>query len=183
MFILALVFAWFYFGIPYRVYFIIKCDQYVYCNRTRVYFFNLNTYTEVFVIPMPQKEPRAGCILVNKRHEILIVRNTSSGYWGFPKGGKHQDETHLQAAMRELHEEAGRILDERLIVTSFNSNKSRLFLAHGDFTEECRVDMYEVDSYKWVALRELKKLKTSKFTQAFFNRIDNAIKALPVPSF
>lgn len=56
---------------------------------------------------MPRKDARAGCILVNLSGEILIVHNTESGFWGFPKGHKNHNETHVAAALRELFEEAG----------------------------------------------------------------------------
>ena len=123
---------------------------------------------------------RAGCILINNQGEILIVHNISSDFWGFPKGHKYASETHIQAAMRELYEEAGKILNPDTIVTCFDSTKSKLYLAVGDFERKCVVDGWEIDAYKWTTLPELKKLKTSKFTQAFFNRIDNTLRVLEI---
>jgi 8-oxo-dGTP pyrophosphatase MutT (NUDIX family) len=131
---------------------------------------------------MSRKEPRAGCILVNTNDDILIVHNVSSDFWGFPKGGKYDYENHLEAALRELREETGIKLDEKLIVTSFSSNKSRLFIARGDFKQKCRVDRREIDAYKWISLSELKKLKTSKFTQAFFGRVEKFLSGSVNPS-
>lgn len=121
---------------------------------------------------MPKKEPRAGCILVNSKGKLLIVHNKHSDFWGFPKGGKRSYETHLQAALRELREEAGVRLNSNLIITSFSSNKSRLYLAFIELTPRCRVDMRECDAYQWVSLDELRRLKTSKFTQSFFGRLE-----------
>lgn len=127
---------------------------------------------------MPQKAPRAGCILVNMTGHILIVHNVSSDFWGFPKGGKYTRETHLEAAIRELREETGRIESSEIFTLSFNSNKSRMFIAVGDFTPECRVDMREIDAYDWVSMDTLKKLKTSKFTQTFFNRVEIFLRSI-----
>jgi 8-oxo-dGTP pyrophosphatase MutT (NUDIX family) len=74
--------------------------------------------------------------------------------------------------MRELREETGKRIDEKSIITSLSSNKSKLFIAAGDFSPRCRVDMREIDEYAWVNLSELKNLKTSKFTQSFFKKIE-----------
>lgn len=121
---------------------------------------------------MVKREPRAGCILINPEGRLLIVHNVCSDYWGFPKGGKREHETYVQAALRELREETGKIIDGTTIIDSISSNKSKLFIAAGQFDPICRVDMREIDQYAWVELNELKKLKTSKFTQSFFNKLE-----------
>ena len=39
--------------------------------------------------------------------EYLLLRSASGGHWGFPKGRVEPDEDEMNAALRELQEEAG----------------------------------------------------------------------------
>lgn len=39
--------------------------------------------------------------------EYLLLRSASGGHWGFPKGRVEPGEDEAEAALRELHEEAG----------------------------------------------------------------------------
>lgn len=39
--------------------------------------------------------------------EYLLLRSASGGHWGFPKGRVEPHEDEMNAALRELHEEAG----------------------------------------------------------------------------
>ena len=39
--------------------------------------------------------------------EVLLTQNSSSHYWGFPKGNVGEGETTKEAAVREVSEEAG----------------------------------------------------------------------------
>lgn len=48
----------------------------------------------------------AGGIVVNREGKIVLVEQHGNS-WSFPKGGVEPGETHLQAAMREIQEEAG----------------------------------------------------------------------------
>lgn len=123
-------------------------------------------------------QEKAGCILINRDRKLLVVHNIESDYWGFPKGAREYSETSLTAATRELFEETGISLDESLITTALNAKRGCLFVASGDFAPECSVDGKEIDKYDWVELNELKRKKTSKFTQAFFHKIENTMKAL-----
>lgn len=48
-----------------------------------------------------------GTLVVNGRGELLLCHVTNTARWDIPKGMCDDGETTLQAAMRELHEEAG----------------------------------------------------------------------------
>ncbi|MGV9173657.1 MAG: NUDIX domain-containing protein [Promethearchaeia archaeon] len=48
----------------------------------------------------------SGGIIINRNHQVALVQNRK-GYWGFPKGHIEEGETALQAAKREIYEEAG----------------------------------------------------------------------------
>lgn len=76
------------------------------------------------------EEPRecAGGVLVNNEDRVLLVHPSGNwqGYaWTFPKGGVDADESHEEAARREVYEEAGyRAIVTRKIAGSFLGGRS-----------------------------------------------------------
>lgn len=50
---------------------------------------------------------KAGCIVINDTHEILLVKHQDGANWGFPKGHAERGETLKQVALRETLEETG----------------------------------------------------------------------------
>jgi 8-oxo-dGTP pyrophosphatase MutT (NUDIX family) len=48
-----------------------------------------------------------GVLVVNRRRELLLCHVTHTAKWDIPKGMMDPHEEPLQAAIRELHEEAG----------------------------------------------------------------------------
>ncbi|SIP85915.1 NUDIX hydrolase [Pacmanvirus A23] len=121
---------------------------------------------------------RAGCILITRYGKILVVHQTSSDYWGFPKGHKNPNESFIDAALRELYEESGKKVDKNIIYDRFKVSSAQLFVIIDDFDMECKVDGNEIDEYKWATMNELKDLKTSKFTKGFFYKLENTISQL-----
>jgi 8-oxo-dGTP pyrophosphatase MutT (NUDIX family) len=59
------------------------------------------------------KSLSCGVVLVNESRQILMIHATNQHHWDIPKGTKNQDEREVDAALRELREETGVILDER----------------------------------------------------------------------
>lgn len=60
----------------------------------------------------PTRGPRSlpvscGTLVVNGRGELLLCHVTNTARWDIPKGMRDDGEDNLQAAMRELREEAG----------------------------------------------------------------------------
>lgn len=45
-------------------------------------------------------------------NKFVLIKSTNKGKYVFPKGGIKKNETALQAALRETHEEAGDIIDK-----------------------------------------------------------------------
>jgi 8-oxo-dGTP pyrophosphatase MutT (NUDIX family) len=52
-----------------------------------------------------QSKPTCGAIIFNKKNEVLVVK--SIGKYGFPKGGKNEEESSEDCAAREVKEEVG----------------------------------------------------------------------------
>lgn len=72
----------------------------------------LRYFARVLLSTNPRTEKSAGGIVYKKEHNQvlwLIVQNSSSKKWSFPKGlvGDHQDEKMETAALREVQEEGG----------------------------------------------------------------------------
>src|SRR4051812_18401823 len=65
---------------------------------------------------VPRKEQATSCgtLVLNKRGELLLCHVTGTGHWDIPKGLQDPGETTLEAARRELREEAGLEFDEDL---------------------------------------------------------------------
>ncbi len=56
----------------------------------------------------PTRRPVAGGIVVNRAGQVVLVYSGFAGQgWHFPKGGLDEDESTLEAAVKETHEEAG----------------------------------------------------------------------------
>lgn len=128
----------------------------------------------------PKRNASAGFILIDRSGKFLIVHNIASDFWGFPKGRKKHGESDMKAALRELHEESGKTVNMDTVITNFNHKRTRLYVSVDNFEPDCTVDGHEIDAYDWVTLDYLKNLKTSKLTQAFFNRLDLTIKQLQI---
>lgn len=57
----------------------------------------------------------AGLLLENEKGELLIVKASYKDYWTLPGGIIDGDETPLQAAIREVAEEVGLVIDPKVI--------------------------------------------------------------------
>jgi 8-oxo-dGTP pyrophosphatase MutT (NUDIX family) len=53
------------------------------------------------------KRLSCGVLILNAQRELLLCHVTGHNHWDLPKGGIHTDESPLQAALRETHEETG----------------------------------------------------------------------------
>ncbi len=103
-------------------------------------------------------------------NKVLIVHETTSGYWGFPKGGKKRSETMIQAAIRELREETGKIISSSRVSAIVSYRRHKLYVVVGSFPLQCRVDGREIDMYDWVTLTELSNMSISGFTRRCLKR-------------
>jgi len=65
----------------------------------------------------PRKDRRtlpttsAGCVVLDDRGRVFLLRRSDEGTWCFPKGGIERGETTREAALREVREECGLTVD------------------------------------------------------------------------
>ncbi|MDQ0348577.1 NUDIX hydrolase [Ancylobacter vacuolatus] len=79
-------------------------------------------------LPHPVRPVAAVLALVARGEQMLLVRRANppdQGLWGFPGGRIEPGETHLDAALRELHEETGLHADLPRLLTVLD------FIEHG----------------------------------------------------
>lgn len=119
-----------------------------------------------------------GTLVVNPRRELLLGHVTHTPKWDIPKGIRDPGETELEAAMRELVEEAGLVFDagafRELGPFAYRRDKSlHLFLVEVD-DEACSLEQLcctstfphhvtgvatpEMDGYRWAARADLRAL-------------------------
>jgi len=53
----------------------------------------------------------AGCVVLDDRDRVLLLRRSDEGTWCFPKGGIEKGEAAWEAALREVREECGLSVD------------------------------------------------------------------------
>ena len=120
-----------------------------------------------------------GTLIVNPAGQLLLCHVTGTAKWDIPKGMQDDGETTLEAAMRELREEAGIVVFDAgrfvdLGVFDYRPDK-RLHLYKVDSGADLQgldelvctsffphhatgVETPEVDGYRWAARRELTRL-------------------------
>ncbi len=79
----------------------------------------INIVLGPLVIPMLRlytrvtHQERSRVVLLNEMNEVLLVQGVIGSKWSLPGGGIERDETPIEAAIREVHEETGiRLTDD-----------------------------------------------------------------------
>lgn len=115
----------------------------------------------------PKKSTGAGVLFFNGNGELLIVKPSYLDRWLWPGGGIEENETPLQAAMRESKEEIGIVPEGlRLAFVQYRPPKSDgqdesihfVFVAalvDDDFLETLRLDNDEIVAAKFVTIDAL----------------------------
>lgn len=101
-----------------------------------------------------------GTLLINPHGQILLCHVTGTRNWDIPKGIQDPGESTLEAAMRELFEEAGLAFD----ATAFED------LGVFDYRRDKRLHLYKVK-----APAELASLEALKCTSYFPHQTTGAI--------
>ncbi len=142
----------------------------------------------------------AGIFLINKKLEVLICHPTNHAWnvWSIPKGRVEKDELHLDAAIRETHEETN--IDLLLALTihplneqKYTHGKKTLFpflvlesqnpmVMFEEFDLKCNScvpeeegGFPEMDAYEWTTIAKAKEYL--HYTQAeALNEIEELLK-------
>ena len=99
---------------------------------------------------------------IDRQRQFLLVLESRSGCWSFPKGHIEAGETDVQTALRELYEETGltaqldttRVASVEYPISSFARKQVVFYLGKVDGTP--RVREGEIEKYKWVTAEDLK---------------------------
>jgi nucleoside triphosphatase len=129
---------------------------------------------------MVQAYPEAtvGALVVNDRHEILLVRSEKWGQkYTVPGGHIELGERAEDAIVREVKEETGldSIVEELLIVQQAIYPKDYYKHEHYVFMDyvcratssEVKLDGRELQSYRWVKLEDALKMEMEEYTRNF----------------
>jgi len=131
-----------------------------------------------------------GVVIVNDAAELLLCHVTGQDHWDLPKGGAHDGESALAAALRETREETGLALDASQLVDlgrrAFRPRKDlHLFatlmprIETADLVCEsqfsCRRsgrDRPEMDGYGWFAFSRLAEYCRPAMTKVLTQQLD-----------
>jgi 8-oxo-dGTP pyrophosphatase MutT (NUDIX family) len=131
-----------------------------------------------------------GVVLLNDAAELLLCHVTGQGHWDLPKGGAHDDEPPLAAALRETREETGLVLHPAALLDlgrlTYRARKDlHLFAALVPRVDpatlwcESRFDdrgsgtrLPEMDGYGWFAFDAVPSLCTRKLAAVLCERLD-----------
>lgn len=97
------------------------------------------------------KSDRAGVILIHghgNKSEILMIHQTKSGLWGFPKGYREPEETPIRTARRELYEETG--VKVEFMPFQIQVDAHVYFISYIDKKPKVTIDQDEIDAHMWL---------------------------------
>ncbi len=124
-------------------------------------------------LPPQGRRLSCGVVLLNDAGELLLCHVTGHEHWDIPKGGAHDDESPMQAALRETREETGLLLRPDSLLDlgrlPYTSRKDlHLFAARTSRLDtellwcESRFDdldtgspLPEMDGFGWFAFRDV----------------------------
>lgn len=108
-------------------------------------------------------------MIVNEDNEVFLIKRgkdmTHKGMWCFPCGYLDWNETVEEAAIREVYEETGFILNKEDLhfvgidsdPTKFSQNVSVMYVTHDPkrYNINSTIDPNEVEEIKWISLFDL----------------------------
>jgi 8-oxo-dGTP pyrophosphatase MutT (NUDIX family) len=143
--------------------------------------------------PMDLFAPRrlsCGILILNAQQELLLCHVTGQDHWDLPKGGAHEGESPLQAALRETREETGLDLAAEALreLGRFDYRPKKdlhLFATLAprfDLAQLCCESQFsqyatgrrlpEMDGYDWVSFERVAELCTPKMAAVLCGRLD-----------
>ncbi len=140
--------------------------------------------------PFTARRLSCGILILNAQRELLLCHVTGQDHWDLPKGGMHDDESPLQAALRETREETGLQFEAAALLElgrfDYRPKKDlHLFatLMPRFDVASLRCDSHfaqwgtdrrlpEMDGYEWFGFERIGELCTGKMTAVLRGRID-----------
>lgn len=135
----------------------------------------------------------AGGVVWNPRLGVAVV-NQNNNSWSLPKGHVESDETHLEAAIREIEEETGINKDHLEFVTTLGTyERTRVKRDPSDPDEMRTITLFlfktnhdtlapidpENPEARWVAIDEVSSLLTHPKDKEFFETLKDCITSVP----
>ena len=123
-------------------------------------------------------------IILKCQDTLLMVHQTESNMWGFPKGHRRFGETNLQCALRELFEETLiRIVNSRKKTAKILYRKYIFFVYEVDHCYKATADGKEIDACEWIDVKRLQLQQhclLSKTTQYVIDMLGFKYQIAPV---
>lgn len=123
--------------------------------------------TQDFLRNRVARPASAGVVVCNAKGEALVLKANYKAYWSFPGGWIEDNQTPMEAALRELQEETGITLSSEDIRFFFMVNRSSelmqsyqfIFLAMNALPdkEELQLQPDEIDTYKFVSRQTVRQ--------------------------
>jgi 8-oxo-dGTP pyrophosphatase MutT (NUDIX family) len=131
-----------------------------------------------------------GILILNGQQELLLCHVTGQDHWDLPKGGAHEGESPLQAALRETREETGLDLaaevlrelgrfdyrpkkDLHLFATLMPRFDVAQLRCESQFSQYATGQrLPEMDGYDWVSFERVAELCTPKMTAVLHGRLE-----------
>ena len=109
-----------------------------------------------------KNRPTCGAIILNQRKDKVLMTERG-GKWGFPKGGMNENETEERCAVREVKEEVGLFIHNKV-----NSEEKIEFMNRGvkisffivkdvHESERLKIDTNEIDDAFWVYVSDVSR--------------------------
>ena len=142
--------------------------------------------------PFVSRRLSCGILVLNGQRELLLCHVTGQDHWDLPKGGLHDGESPLQAALRETREETGLQLeaasllelgrfdyrpkkDLHLFATLMPRFDVALLRCDSHFAQMgTGRRLPEMDGYDWFGFDRVGALCTGKMTAVLRGRLDLA---------
>jgi ADP-ribose pyrophosphatase YjhB (NUDIX family) len=131
--------------------------------------------------------PAAGVAVLDTRQRLLLVRDAGMDLWALPGGAIDPDEVPADAAVREMWEETGVLVELRHVLGVYGGPDFRLTYPNGDVVSYCviaftarivagspRPDGDEVAELGWFSKAAAANLPMGPWTRAM---VDDAFEA------
>lgn len=119
-----------------------------------------------------------GVLVLNDKGEALVGLRVGEGTWGTPGGRVSPGETAMKGAIRETLEESGLRVKPKYVdvhIGGFGRDKrvwtSFIFIAR-NFSGKIKPQPSEISEWKWVSLKEMRKLKLFEPTRIMLDILE-----------